>query len=149
IFISIDDSEITNLRILCNEIFGEEHFIEQIIWKNKYNAGALTKGFSNIHEYILCYCKGQITNIEAPLSEDDIKKYDRKDDKFPIRGGYVTQPLATGSKDERPNLRYPIKYRGVEIWPEKQWIWSQERVLKAMANDEIVFNESEGSFNPR
>src|SRR5690606_20151113 len=82
VFISIDDREITNLRCLCNEIFGEENFIEQIIWKNKYNAGALTKGFSNIHEYILCYSKAPLSNIEAPLSDEDIKKYDKKDSKF-------------------------------------------------------------------
>jgi len=149
IFISIDDTEVNNLRAICNEIFGEEHFVEQIIWKNKYNAGALTKGFSNIHEYILCYSKSLTLNIEAPLSEEEIKKYDKKDEKFSTRGGYVTQPLATGSKDERPNLRYPIIYEGVEIWPEKQWLWSKERVLKAVANNEIVFNKSENSYNPR
>lgn len=149
IFVSIDDAEAPNLRMLMNEIFGEENFVEQIIWKNKYNAGALTKGFSNIHEYILCFSKQPIISIEAPLTEDDIKKYNKVDDKFSIRGGYVTQPLATGSKDERPNLRYPIIYKGVEIWPEKQWIWSRERVLKAIENDEIVFNESNGSYSPR
>jgi len=52
IFIHIDDNEVTNLRKVCDEIFGEENFVEEIIWKNKYNSGALTKGFSNVHEYI-------------------------------------------------------------------------------------------------
>ncbi len=149
IFVHIDDNEVHNLRLIMNEIFGEENFVEQIIWKNKYNAGALTNGFSNIHEYILCYSKSPIVNIEAPLTEEDIKKYNKIDEKSSQRGGFVTQPLATGSKDERLNLRYPIHYNGVEIWPEKQWIWSKERVEKAIKNNEIVFNESNGTYSPR
>jgi adenine-specific DNA-methyltransferase len=149
IFVSIDDNEVHNLRLLMNEIFGEENFLEQIIWKNKYNAGALTKGFSNIHEYILCFSKEGIDNIEAPIDEESIKKYNKKDEKFDRRGGFVTQPLATGSKDPRPNLRYPIFYNGAEIWPEKQWVWSKERVEKAIKDDEVVFNKSGDTFNPR
>lgn len=149
IFVSIDDNEVHNLRLLMTEIFGEENFIEEIIWKNKYNAGALTKGFSNIHEYILAFSKNPLKNIEAPLDETTIKKYNKKDDMFPLRGGFVTQPLATGSKDERPNLRYPIFHEGKEIWPEKQWIWSQKRVEEAIKNNEVVFNKAGDSFNPR
>ena len=42
-----------NLKSICNEIFGEENLIETIIWKNKYGAGAATKGFISVHEYIL------------------------------------------------------------------------------------------------
>ena len=149
IFISIDDTEVDNLRKLCNEIFGEENFVEQVIWKNKYNAGALTKGFSNIHEYILCYSKQPIESIQAPLTEEAMADYKGKDSKYATRGGFVTQPLATGSKDPRPNLRYPILWKGKEIWPDKQWIWSKERVDAAIANDEIVVNETDGKLNVR
>lgn len=149
IFISIDDSEAAQLKLLCDEVFGEENFIEQLIWKNKYNAGALTKGFSSIHEYILCYSKNNITNLTIALGENEIAQYKNRDAKYDVRGGYVTQPLATGSKDDRPNLRYPITIDGQEIWPEKQWIWSKERVEIALQNDEIVVNESNGKINLR
>lgn len=50
IFISIDDSEARNAKFICDEIFGEENFVENIIWKNRYGAGGGTKGFANIHE---------------------------------------------------------------------------------------------------
>jgi adenine-specific DNA-methyltransferase len=60
IFISIDDAEVCNLRRIMDDIFGEEHCVAQLVWKNKYNAGALTKGFSSIHEYILVYAKGEL-----------------------------------------------------------------------------------------
>lgn len=150
IFVSIDDNEIYNLRQVMNEIFGEENFIEQVVWKNKYGAGAMTRGFISVHEYILCYSKNPIENIQTPLDDDSIKQYDKKDNKFASRGGYVTQPLATTSMDNRPNLRYPIKYNGEEIWPEKQWIWARERMEEALKNDEVVIKKGEsGSFSVR
>ena len=61
----------------------------------------------------------------------------------------MTQPLATTSKDARPNLVYPILHKGHEIWPEKQWIWAKERFEEAYKNDEIVINESDGKFSVR
>ena len=58
------------------------------------------------------------------------------------RGPYRLQHLATTSMDDRPNLRYPItSHEGQEIWPEKQWQWSLERVNKALQNGEIVFTK--------
>ena len=142
IFIHIDDNEVHNLRLMMNEIFGEENFVEQVIWKNKYGAGALNKGFIGVHEYILCYSKRPIEYIEAPFDEEAIKKYSQKDDKYPIRGGYITQPLERAvGMDFRANLRFSINYNCEEIWPAKQWIWNKERFEKAIANNEVVFNK--------
>lgn len=149
IFVSIDDTEVCNLKRLMDDIYGEERCIAQLVWKNKYNAGALTKGFSSIHEYVLVYAKGEILNITAPLGEEEIAQYKGRDAKFASRGGFVTQPLATSSKDSRPNLRYPITINGREIWPEKQWIWSKERVQAAIANDEVVVNDGSGKVSVR
>lgn len=149
IFISIDNNEIVYLRNICDEIFGSQNFVAQITWKNKYGPGALTKGFGNINEFILCYSKTPIQSIEAPLSEEDVKKYRFKDEKYEARGGYITQPLATKSKDDRPNLVYPINYQGEEIWPDKQWIWSKERIETAMKNNELVFRKSDNKWSVR
>jgi adenine-specific DNA-methyltransferase len=79
IFVSVDDVEIANLKRLMDEIFGEEQLIAQLVWKNKYNAGALTKGFSSVHEYVLCYAKGVVSNITAPLGEAEIAEYKGRD----------------------------------------------------------------------
>lgn len=149
IFISIDEGEISNLKKVCDEIFGEENFIEQIAWKNKYGSGALTRGFANVHEYILVYSRSQLANLSAPLDEKQKAAYSGIDSNSDVRGGYVTQPFATNSKDDRPNLRYPIYHEGHEIWPEKQWIWSEERFKKAYDNDEVVINETNGKFSVR
>jgi adenine-specific DNA-methyltransferase len=149
IFISIDSGESVNLRKICDEVFGADGFLEELIWKNKYNAGALTKGFSNVHEYILAYSKGGVSNIAAPLSDEQKENYDKRDEKFSIRGGYLTQPLATISKDPRPNLVFPIIHEGAEIWPDKQWIWSRERVEEAYRNNELVIKKNEEKYSVR
>jgi len=149
IFISIDEGEVTNLKLICDEVFGPDNFVEQVAWKNKYGSGALSKGFANVHEYILVYTKGEFNNIAAPLDDDQRSAYKLNDDNFDVRGGYITQPLATNSKDERQNLRYPILHEGQEIWPEKQWIWSKDRFEKAYSRGEIVINERNGKFSVR
>ena len=149
LMISTDETESDNIRKICDEIFGDENFVERIVWKNKYGSGALTKGFANVHEYILVYSKDPIQDIAAPLNDDQRAEYKLKDEKFSTRGGYITQPLATTSKDERPNLVYPIIHEGQEIWPEKQWIWAKDRFDKAYSNNEIVINRSGNKFSVR
>lgn len=150
IFISIDDNELAQLKILCNEIFGEENFIEQIIWKNKYGAGAKTTGFISVHEYILCYSKGKVFDIQSPLGNNEFEKHSRKDEKFSIRGPYRTQPLMTKSLGDRPNLVYPILYKGNEIWPDKQWVWSKERMNLAIKNNDVEFTlKKDGTYGIR
>jgi len=58
IFISIDDNEVHNLRLLMNEIFGEENFVGQLIWKSRQNKDNRNiTGLSIDHEYIICYSK--------------------------------------------------------------------------------------------
>lgn len=149
IFISIDDNEESHLHQILNEIFGEFQFVQKIIWKNKYGPGAMTKGFGNVHEYIFCYSKKIIKSIQAPLSIESEKNYKHRDEKFELRGGFVTQPLATRSKDPRPNLVYPVYHNGEEIYPDKQWIWSKERLYKAIENDEVVFKKSNEKWSVR
>ena len=151
IFISIDENEIENLKKSCDEIFGEQNFIAQIIWKNKFGSGALTAGFIGVHEYILVYSKQPIENITRTLTAEERANYNKtKDSKFETRGGYVTQPLAVTTFGDRPNLRYPICYKGQEIWPKKQWVWEKSRMLKAIENDDVVFNlQKDGTYNLR
>ena len=149
IFVSIDDNEVGNLRILMDEVFGAENFVEQIVWKNKYGSGALTRGFANVHEYIICYSRSPIESVSVPLDEADVKNYSARDEQYDQRGGYVTQPLATNSKASRPNLRYALLHEGKEIWPQKQWIWEEKRLLEAYYRGEIVVNEKDGEYSVR
>lgn len=151
IFVSIDDNEIHNLRAIMNEIFGEEKLLGQIVWKNKYGAGAKTRGFIEVHEYILCYSKEDIQDVESDLSEEQILEYDKnKDQNYSIRGGFVTQPLMTNSLGDRKNLQYPIEYNGDLIHPRKQWVWEKSRLLEAIEKDEVVIKKKkDGEYSVR
>lgn len=150
IFISIDDIESSRLILMCDEIFGEANRVETIIWKNKYGAGAKTVGFISVHEYILCYSKYPISDLTSELDDEGQKRFNKKDEKFDLRGGYMTQPLMTNSLGDRPNLMYSIEYNGVTIHPRKQWVWSKERLLEAIRKNEVEFNlQSDGTYSVR
>ena len=149
IFVSCDDNEVHNLRCLMNEVFGEENFVAQQIWKKSYGGGSKVKHVVVLHEYVLCYArvKDRLGAIELPPDPKVLKYYKFKDSKFEARGPYRLQPLATTSMDERENLRFPIVHNGEEIWPEKQWQWSQDRVLTAQKNDEISVAKIKGTWS--
>ncbi len=149
IFISINEGEQANLEKVCDEVFGAENHVATFVWKNKYGPGAFTKGVAYLHEYILCYARKYPENIEATLSEEEIAKYKSFDEKASVRGGYITQPLATKSKDDRPNLVYPLLHNGIEIWPDKQWIWEKTRLYAAYQRGEVVINNNSGKYSVR
>jgi adenine-specific DNA-methyltransferase len=151
IFISIDENESSQLKLLCDEIFGEENLVGLFCWKNKYGAGAKTKGLIEVHEYIFCYSKRLIESIEADLTKEQIADYNKKkDDKFSKRGGYVTQPLMTKSMDDRENLKYNITHNEEIIEPRKQWVWEESRLLEAIKNDEVVLKKKkDGEYSVR
>jgi len=153
IFISIDNNEVSNLRKICDEIFGEENFIAELVWQKKTGAGAKSKGFIGLHEYVLCYAKliGPTWDIVAPMSEKTKAMYNKKDEHFARLGPFATWPLDTTSMDERANLRFPIFHAGNEIWPRKQWLWSKERVERAQQENKLIFNfnEKENSWSIR
>lgn len=147
IFVSIDDHEIHNLKMIMNEIFGEENFIDCLIWKKRYGGGAKEKYLVTLHEYVLCYAKdiSFIDPIFIPLNKESIKRYYKlKDSNYDVRGPYRTHPLeAVKSMGHRKNLVYPIKAPdGTEINPKRQWLWSKERVEAAIANNELEFVKS-------
>lgn len=144
IIISIDDGEYQNLRKMCDEIFGEDNFIDNVIWKKRYGGGAKEKFLVSLHEYALVFAKniGCLENFYIPLTEDSIKRYyTQRDDNFDKRGPYRTHPLeATKSMGERKNLVFPIPSpNGEDILPQRQWLWSKERAYEALVKGELEF----------
>lgn len=142
ILISIDDCEQDNLRKICDEVFGRKNFIDTLIWKKRYGGGAKEKYFVSLHEYVLVYCKNidLLGELFVPLSNESAERYySKRDSKFATRGGYRTHPLEAGkAMDARPNLIYPIPAPdGTMIMPKKQWLWSKERVMEALKNDDL------------
>jgi adenine-specific DNA-methyltransferase len=149
IFVSTDDNEVHHLRCLLDEIFGEGNFVAQFVWKKSYGGGSKSNYVVNTHEYVLLYARDfeHLQSFELPPNPETLKYYKFRDSRFAKRGPYRLQPLATTSMDERPNLRYAIPHEGDEIWPEKQWQWSKERTLKALAEDELVLKKVKGEWS--
>lgn len=93
IFVSIDDNEIHNLRMIMNEIFGEENFISEIVWHSKYTVANDTRYLSQQHEYVLLYAKNKesIDKLRLPRTEEMNDRYTNPDNDS--RGPWKPTPL--------------------------------------------------------
>ncbi|MFD2703592.1 site-specific DNA-methyltransferase [Paenibacillus shunpengii] len=148
IFISIDDNEYTNLKKICDEIYGEQNFVSNIIWYNKEGGGGSDSKFFRIkHEYILCYAKS-IDNLEIKGVEiSNLDRYTQSDEYEKRRGPYYLQKLNQASIQYSSSLDYPIiSPEGEELYPainEKRacWRWSKEKVEWGLENGFIEFKK--------
>jgi len=141
IFISIDDNEVDNLKKICNEIFGEENFAGCIsrLAKKTSDSG---KYFAPSKDYVLTYLRNfaVCNNFTQNLSDDDIKKYNKHDDKgqYKLVGFYQ----ASLTLDRSRHARYYIDTPDGEkcIPPEnKRWRTVKETYQKFLNNGEIEF----------
>ena len=82
IFISIDDHEIDNLRKLCDEVFGAQNFVAQIIWQKVYSPKNSASWFSEDHDYIVCYARNKSHWAPQPLARTEAMdaRYKNPDD---------------------------------------------------------------------
>lgn len=140
IFISIDDCEVENLRRLCNEVFGEEAFIAQFVWKSRVSEDTRAKtGVSNDHEYVVCY--GAIESQALRGSQKDLAKFDNPDgdERGPWRSADLTG-LAT--KDARPNLHYNLvdPETGINYGcPPKGWRYDPKTMARKISEKRILW----------
>lgn len=148
IFISIDDNEITSLRKVCDEIFGEQNFIAQIIWK-KRSTPPNDKIIAAQHEYILCFTK-DVNNPGLNLrarSEEQLSRY-KNPDNHP-KGVWTSGDLMANVKGGRyvASLYFPIvnPRTGQEHYPSSNgnWRFNKEKVEQLLKNNEIFFGEND------
>ena len=150
IFVSIDDNEVTNLRKICDEVFGEENFVAQMIWQKRTSPDARKK-LSNGHEYILMYCKTIDMLNEAisllPLSEKDQENYKNPDND--PRGPWVSSDFT--AQGYRPNQMYKITTpSGAEYYPPAGTCWKNvEEVYLQQAAEGRFWYGSDGLGMPR
>lgn len=140
IFVSIDDIEVCNLRLLLDEIFGRTKFVCQFVWKSRVSEDARSKtGVSNDHEYVLCYKKFDTEALRGV--EKDLDKFSNPDSdpRGPWRSADLTG-LAT--KDQRPNLHYDLidpKTGIVYPCPPKGWRYDQKTMARRISENRILF----------
>lgn len=125
IFISIDDNEIKNLMNICDEVFGEDNFVCEFIWKSKLGKVGTTNTISKVHEYIICYAKN-ITLINFKKIETE--NCGRKEK--------LRQWGQADRREDRPSMFYPININNVEVYPIKEdGTEGRWRVGKEMAEE--------------
>jgi len=148
IFISIDDNEVTSLRKVCDEVFGEQNFIAQIVWK-KRSTPPNDRIIAAQHEYILCITKnGNNPGLNLrPRTAEQIGRY-KNPDKHP-KGPWTAGDLMANVKGGRyvASLYYPIvnPRTGQEHYPSSNgnWRFNRERIDQLIKDDEIYFGEND------
>lgn len=148
IFISIDDNECAQLKLLCDEIFGEGNFVAEMPRLTK-KAGKSTNQIAKNHDYVLCYQKNSINFKQIDIDEND---YPLKDEFYNERGGYkLNQNLDYNSLQYNKKMDYEIvigneKFYagGLETYTERQkgnfgtidwvWRWSKAKFDFGLAN---------------
>lgn len=135
IAISIDDNEMFYLKLLCDEVFGEENFLANLIWKKKATNGGISNGKFNFniqHEYVLVYAndKSNISINGIPGSEELEKKYKLKDDKDYYRlvdlAGYGLEYQASLDYEiESPEGKMVRANDVMGVSYKARWRWSQ------------------------
>ena len=119
IFISIDDNEQANLKLICDDIFGEENCMGTIARATGQTTGQDSGGFGSSFDYAFVYGRQPELDIAGiPLNSHDLKRFDNEDE----RGWYAYDQLRkTGSNDrreDRPNMYYAIQDPdGNELYP--------------------------------
>ena len=140
IFISIDDNEDRNLRILCDEIFGEANFVSQLIWERAYSPKNDAKFVSNSHDYVLVYAKSIDRFVIGRLPRTDEANARYKNPDNDPRG--VWKPSDLSVKTYSPESDYPITTpsgRVVEPPAGRCWRLSRNAFRERLQDNRIWF----------
>lgn len=140
IFISIDDNEDRNLRILCDEVFGEANFVSQLIWERAYSPKNDAKYVSNSHDYVLVYAKSIERFVIGRLPRTDEANARYKNPDNDPRG--VWKPSDLSVKTYSPDSDYPITTpsgRVVEPPAGRCWRLSRNAFRERLQDNRIWF----------
>jgi len=149
IFISIDDNEVANLRKLCDEIFGEDNYIQEIVWEKKFSPQNDAKYFSLNHEQILCYAKNKMLfnrNL-LPMTEEQTNRYSNLDND--TRGVWASGDLSVARLTEKDRYEIILPSGRVILPTEgRSWGVSKDKFEELKSDNRIWFGEK-GDNTPR
>lgn len=139
IFVSIDDNEVHNLRLLMNEIFGEENFVAAFPWRKRTAKSDVPFGISQDYEWIVCFAKTD--SFVASIENDNRKYYETPD--FPNRPWRFHDMTTQRSAIERPNCFFTIinPKNGNEYPanPNRVWANNEETFQEYYRQNRIIF----------
>lgn len=151
IFISIDDNEQARLKLICDEIFGENNFLANISWEKRYTRSNNAKKFYSLKDSILAYRKSEELNI---LKEERTEKADANysnPDNDP-RGEWMSASYVNpATKDKRPNLVYTIiAPDGRKVnHPTHAWKYGYEEYLRHKKENRLWWGQDGDALYPR
>ena len=136
IFISIDDKEQDNLKKVCDEIFGPQNFIADIIWKRKRGRDNSARWFSKAHEYCLVYAKNkELYNTGYLELDEETKKAYKNPDNDP-RGDY--RMLGCWARGTQGGVRYDFTTKDGQYFKERLWLFSKENLEKLDRDNKLI-----------
>jgi len=141
IFVSCDDNEVHNLRCLMNEVFGDENFVAEFVWKaRQFTDARATTNVSTDHEYLLAYSRTSDFSLRGV--ERDESKFANPDND--PRGPWMSRSmLGLATKDLRPNLHYDIAEPDTgRIFPPNPatgWRYSEEKMKEMIREGRVLF----------
>tara|TARA_R110001606_G_scaffold199601_1_gene347374 strand:+ start:476 stop:2068 length:1593 start_codon:yes stop_codon:yes gene_type:complete len=149
IFISIDDNEQANLRLICEEIFGVNNFVSNIVWRSSDNSNNDSKQFSVDYNHTLVFSKkGNWLSNKLKRNSQQSSHYKNPDND--PRGPYFDgNPIS--SPNYRENLCYDLVAPNGKIikHPKNGWRWSKESLEEKLKTGEIRFNKTNTNIKRR
>lgn len=154
IFISIDDNEVTQLRKICDEIFGENNFISNLVWQKKFSRSNDATYFSTMHDHILCYAKNSIQNTAngwklklLPRGDEIPQGYSNPDNDS--RGVWTSVALQAKSGSDKA-LYEIVTPSGRVCTPPNGRYWSVKReTYDRLLDDNRIWFGKDGNGTPR
>lgn len=136
IFISIDDNEYSNLKLVCDEIFGSNNFIANVVWQRKRGRDNSARWFSKSHEYLLIYSKDKsLFNTNCLDLDDETKKAYKNPDNDP-RGPY--RMLGTWARGTQGGVRYDFTTKDGQYFSERLWLFGKENLTKLDHENKLI-----------
>ena len=152
IFVSIDDNEVHNLRLMMNEIFGEENFVAEIVWEKRFTRSNNAKMFTTLTERILLYRRSnKVSKLKDVRDENNGSEFSNPDND--PRGVWTSVSYVNpASKTARPNLSYvlrnPITGKEV-IHPTNAWKYSKDNYSKHVEQNRLYWGKNGENTYPR
>lgn len=137
IFIQCDDNEQAYLKVLCDEIFGRENFVANIVWRRTNNQSNITN-FARIKDYLLVYKKNNFMFNRLELTEEIRKRYNKQDSKGFFRNGNCIDPT-------RGRYSYEVTNPNGKIIYSDKWMLSKEKFLEKEKQGLIYWSNNQPS----
>lgn len=151
IFVSIDDNEVAQLRLLMDEVFGEENFVANLIWEKRYGRSNNAKLVTTSTEHILLYRKSEKLENLKEVRSDEIGGYSNPDNDS--RGVWTSVSFINQvSREERPNLSYAITNPNtgeVINHPTNAWKVSQDKYEILLKENRLYWGSDGKAKYPR